>query len=346
LTRTVFRDYAIEQLRERLLNIYHRSSPPEPGAFGELVAEANQALLQEDPARRPYDRRNRPGGLVLLQEDTTTLIVPDLHARLDFFLSVLFYQDRSGRSNLEKLDIGEIQVVCVGDGVHAESRAMQRWRQALQEYEGDFASHTAMDEELRESFGLMEMVMEAKLAFPNHFHFLKGNHENITNETGNGNFSFGKLVLEGAMTAAYTRRFYGEKFLEIYAAFEKNLPLLAVGERFLISHSEPFTYYGRESVVNYRDHPEIVQGLTWTDNDMAEEGSIERMLAAYLDQATFGHGHYFSGHRAIKGRYKYRPASGFVQLHNPDLPILAVIKKGEAIDVEIDVIETKVTLPE
>ncbi len=346
MKKTIFRYSSIDQLRERLQDIYHRPIPPEPEAFGELVAKVNEALLEENPDQRPYDRRKRPGGLVQLHENTTTLIVPDLHARLDFFLSILLHRDRSGRSNLDKLATGEIQIVCVGDGVHAEGRAAKRWGQALDEFEDDFVIHPAMDDEMRESFGLMEMVMEAKLAFPDFFHFLKGNHENITNESGNGNFAYGKLVLEGAMVAEYTRQFYGERFMAAYAAFEKNLPLLAVGDRFLISHSEPFTYYDRKSIVNYRDNPEVVQGLTWTDNQVAEEGSIDLMLEAYLDQSRVGHGHYFTGHRAIKGRYKYRPASGFVQIHNPDLPILAVIKKGEEIDVDIDVIETKVEIPE
>lgn len=303
-------------------------------------------LLHESPEYRPADRHNRPGGILHLKQGITTLIVPDLHARIDFFLGVLLYKDRQGRSNLEKLDVGDLQIVCVGDGVHAEGRAAKRWRIALDEFDKDFRIRTAMDQEMRESFGLMEMVMEAKLAFPANFHFLKGNHENINNETGNGNFSFGKFAMEGAMVADYTRKFYGVKFMEYYAAFERNLPLFAIGDKFLISHSEPYSVYDENEILNYRDNPAVIQGLTWTDNDMALEGSVIRMLEIYLDQKTYGHGHYFAGHRAILGRYRYKPDTGFVQIHNPDLSILAIIRPNEVIDVDIDVRETKVAIPE
>ena len=308
--------------------------------------QSNQVLLSESPTYRPPDSNKNPGGLLKLQPDTTTLILPDLHARMDYFLSVMLYVDRTGRSNLEKLEAGELQIVCVGDGVHAEGRAKDRWRLAYTEYEGQFDTHTAMDEEIRESFGLMEMVMLMKLAFPNLFHFLKGNHENITNQTGNGNFAFGKYAREGEMFAEYTGKFYGEAFLRLYAEFERNLPLFAVGDKFLVSHSEPFSFYSEKSIINYRSHPEIVQGLTWTDNGMAEQGSVEKMLKNYLAQEKVGPGHYFAGHRAINGRYRFLPDSGFVQIHNPDRSILAILKRHEAIDVDIDIREIPINVPD
>ena len=46
--------------------------------------------------------------------------------------------------------------------------------------------------------------------------------------------------------------------------------------------AEPRTFYARDRVVAYRDDPEVVAGLTWTDNDEAEPGSVQLMLEHYL----------------------------------------------------------------
>ena len=93
---------------------------------------------------------------------------------------------------------------------------------------------------MRESLGLMEMVMECKSAFPGRFHFLKGNHENIANEEGGGNHPFVKFALEGFMVADYMRLLLRRRrSWPATTSFEKELPLLAVGSGFLASHAEP-----------------------------------------------------------------------------------------------------------
>ena len=174
-----------------------------------------------------------------------TIVVPDLHARMDFFLSVLGYEAEEGSPVIELLRSGRIQMVCLGDGVHAEGRASRRWRAALAEFQDGYRSHANMDEEMRESLGVMIMVMEVKRSFPLHFHFLKGNHENIGNESENGNRPFRKYALEGLMVLTYMQQFYGLELVSDYARFERDLPLLAVGGGFLLSHAEPARYFLR-----------------------------------------------------------------------------------------------------
>lgn len=336
---TVFRDKTADLLKKRLLEIYARKNPPECDKFHKLLKKVNETLSGEDPDQRPRDASGRPGGVIYLVPGITTIIVPDIHARMELVLNVLLYEDRHGHSNLDKLSLGELQVVCVGDGVHAEGRAAERWASALEEFKEDFATHEHMDEEMRESFGVMEMVMETKRAFPTSFHFLKGNHENIRNETGNGNHAYRKHAYEGAMVHGYVQKFYSEAFIEQYDDFEKSLPLLAVGNNFLISHAEPYTFFDRQQVVEYRNDPHVVECMTWTDNDMAEDGSVQRMIGHYLGEEQIGRSYYFAGHRAISGRYRYKAESGFVQLHNPNKSIIAVIKPDEKIDLDIDIIE-------
>ncbi len=237
----------------------------------------------------------------------------------------------------ELLQRGEIQIVCVGDGFHAESRAAQRWKQAFKEFSGKYRRHNAMDEEMRESFGLMEIVMQLKTMFPESFHFLKGNHENILNEEGRGNHPFRKFAFEGEMVKEWVLKFYGEEFISSFAEMEHEFPLLAVDGTFMISHAEPQRYFTHEEVIRYRQYEDVVLGLTWTPNDGAEQGSVQRMIAEYCshpDQAR-----YFGGHRPVKGTYNLRADDKYIQLHNPGTYSFALVYPGRTPDPQQDIIE-------
>ena len=326
-------------LEERLIGIYKRTHLPEPNEYEKLIEKVNTVLLYEDARIRPYGMDGLPGGIVFLRQDIPTILVPDLHARIDFFMEVLLHRDQYGVSNLQKLASGALQIVCVGDGFHAEGRAARRWALAFEEYSNRFRRHECMDEEIRESLGVMEMVKEVKTAFPSSFHFLKGNHENITNEYGNGNYSFRKYSYEGAMVVSFMEKFYGDDFIQSYSQFEKNLPLLAVGKNFLVSHSEPAAFFDFEDLIEYRERMEVVYGLTWTANGEAEEGSVQRMLEYYLKIENLEGCYYFGGHRPVEGLYNLRAGGKYVQFHNPNRFLIAMIKNDRPIDLEEDIFE-------
>jgi hypothetical protein len=323
-------------LEQRLGEIYERKEIPEAQSYLETVRGVMSILASEPGDIRPPDSSGRPGGWVLLKRDIPTLIVPDIHARMDFFLGVMNYEAEEGSRAVELMAEGRLQVVCLGDGVHAEARAIKRWKAANKEFQDGFRRHAHMDEEMRESLGVMEMVMETKRSFPGHFHFLKGNHENIKNELGDGNYPFRKFAMEGLMVLTYMRKFYGDELLDEYAAFEKELPLLASGNGFLISHSEPAAFFPRAKVIDYRKHPDVVYGLTWTDNDGAEEGSVQRMLDHFLGDGMSERGFYFGGHRPVSGSYLLRAEGRFVQIHDPDRGVIAHIPASGEIDLERD----------
>ena len=303
------------------------------------MQRAVQALEEESAQVRPPSRSGEPGGLILLREDLPTVLVPDLHARTEFLASVLGFRLDGGARVLDRLLEGTIQVVCVGDGFHAEGRAVRRWQAALEEFKHGYRRHEAMDAEMRESLALMEMVMELKVAVPEGFHFLKGNHENITNEQGEGNYPFLKFANEGLMVLVYMRAFYGEAVLEAHARFEKRLPLLAVGRNFLVSHAEPAGFFGREELLEYRQLPEVVYGLTWTDNGESEDDSVGRMLEHYLGEQRSQGAYYFGGHRAVRGRFALRAGGRYVQIHNPEGYIVAALPALGDIDLERDIRE-------
>jgi hypothetical protein len=329
----------VHALENRLEEIFRRPNAPEPQPYASLILRTTEVLNSEPGELRPADRQGLPGGLVQLWADLPTVIVPDLHARMDFLLGVLRWPLAGGARVLERLEAGELQLLCLGDGLHAEGRAIQRWKGAYREYLGGFREHDNMDEEMRESLGLMEMVMELKCTWPRLFHFLKGNHENISNEEGEGNHPFIKFVLEGFMVAGYVEQFYGPEFLASYARFEKALPLLAAGSGFLASHAEPAEFYPREQIINYREFPEVVYGLTWTENDEAEPGSVRRMLEHYLGEQAAGGAFYFGGHRPVRERYRLRAEGRYVQIHDPERWGVALLPAEGPIDLERDIVE-------
>lgn len=328
-----------ESLKKRLVEIFKRGEIPECEEYINVLDKVNNILTNENESVRPYDKSGLPGGLIYLKKDIPTIIIPDLHARLNLFLSVMFYPGIDEESIIDKLSNDKIQIICVGDGFHAESRAIERWKKAFEEYKIAYKKHKYIDEEMTESLGIMEMVMEMKNEYPDNFHFLKGNHENITNENGNGNFPFRKFAYEGPMVLEYINQFYGEEFLEKYYNFEKNLPLFVIGKNFLVSHAEPVSFYSKEEIIEYRSNPDLIVGFTWTDNDASEEGSVNQMIETYLDTEYHSKAYYFGGHRPVPTLYKTRAEGRYVQIHNPNKFVIGVIMPDKEIDLDTDIIE-------
>ncbi|HEQ72649.1 MAG TPA: hypothetical protein ENN69_09185, partial [Spirochaetia bacterium] len=261
------------------------------------------------------------------------------HARTDFFLSVMRYPFTGSVTALELLEQGLLQIVCLGDGFHAEGRRAARWKHAFEEFRDGYRKHKYMDDEMRESLGVMEMVLELKKAFPLRFHFLKGNHENISNEHGGGNYPFRKYAYEGAMVLEYVKQFYGEEFLAAYYQIEKHFPLLAVGGNFIISHAEPKKFFKANRVLNYRSNADVVYGLTWTDNDEAAAGSVRKMIEHYLPPETWESARYFGGHRPVAGLLNARADGQYLQIHNPQGFQVAYCQPFEPVNEETCMVE-------
>ena len=324
-----------ETLREIIRQLHETRPLPSIEDLSGILELCLDVLADENPVVRPRDSAGRPGGLVLLNPDLTTVLVPDLHARTGYFAS-LIDMEVGGAPVLEQFLEGTVQILCVGDGFHSESRGAQRWRRAWEEYQEGFASHEAMDEEMAESLSLMTMVMLLKTAVPDGFHFLKGNHENVANVDVDGNRPFGKYAWEGQMVRDWFLEFLGGGLLERWAVFENSLPLLAVGDHFLVSHAEPRRFYSREQVIEYRGNDQLIFDFTWTGNGEAEEGSVKVMLDYYLGIDSPG-SLYFGGHRPVRGLYDLRAENRYVQIHNPEEYVVAVLESGRKPDPVRDI---------
>ena len=329
----------MQQIRRKLQTIFDCPSVPDGKTLFSLVEKTIGTLNSAEPTVRPLNKENHPGGLLRFSSGLPTLIIPDLHGRADFFLSILDYVPPFGKSSetsvLELLASGSIRVLCLGDGFHSERRGMIRWMNAWNAcLHGDIRNRY-MEAEMRENLSLMEMVMECINTFPAVFYFLKGNHENVLNEEGHGNHPFGKFVSEGMMVKEYMLQTYGSELLHLYAQFEYALPLCVIAERFMASHAEPYRFYEEEELINTESRPDVIEGLVWTDNGAADETAVPSMLAWYLPQISDTL--WFGGHRVVSGRYALRAEGRYVQLHDPESKTVAIVPSDRRFDFEKDI---------
>lgn len=324
-------------LQHTLDAICERKSLPDRDEYFSLLERTITVLEHEDQLIRPPDSSGLSGGLIRLKTGIPTLLLPDLHARMDFFRDAMEYSLSDGITVLDALESGELQLVCLGDGFHSERRGYQRWINALREYYHGYTKHKAMDAEMRECFGLMEMVMHVKCAFRDHVHFLKGNHENILNEEGNGNHPFRKFAFEGEMVKDYVLHFFDEEFIQMYSLFEKSLPLIAIGETFIASHAEPQHPFVESDLVEARFRPDVILSLTWTDNGDAEEYSVASMLDMFLPSVLGAV--YFGGHRPVQDGFGSRANGKYIQIHNPEMKNVTLVPAGRSFDSAIDIRE-------
>lgn len=326
-----------EEFESLLKDILDREIPPSKDELKNITSIVNIALDNEDNYVRPYAKNNKPGGLLKLSGFQKTIILPDLHARRFFMKSVLFWENETGKTVIDMLENDSFNLLCLGDGVHSEGELATRWVEAYQEFVNGYKKHTIIDQEISDSFNLMIVIMLLKIRYKHKFNFIKGNHENIMNETGNGNFSFAKFANEGAMVYEYFKKFYGNDVLKNYYNFEKRLPLFVVGANYLASHAEPSFFTDSERIINYANDSKLIESLTWTENYTAEKGTVDSFLTEYLGECT--NCYYFGGHRPIKGLYNRINNDRYVQIHNPYKKIAVVIDSENAIDLENDIVE-------
>ena len=136
------------------LNELHGSlSLPEHDDLLALVDTAISCLESEPASYRPpqkFDGEETGGGLLDFSAapELPLIVVPDLHARCDFFMHLLqsplgklHVPCESDKTVLDALSLGHVRVVCVGDLFHSERRGMERWLSAWEKYEaGDYES--------------------------------------------------------------------------------------------------------------------------------------------------------------------------------------------------------------
>ena len=318
------------------------SSFPETYKLASTVADTILVLAGESELYRPRNELGNAGALLDFSQaqEMPLIVVPDLHGRYDFLENLLHFVLSSGAAVVDLLLEKKVRVVCLGDGMHAESRARERWVRAYFKYiEGEIDSKE-MRAEMRENLATMMCVMSLKQLFPENFHFLKGNHENIMNRMGDGDYPFCKFAEESTMTHDFMIKEYGETIVSAMGELEDSLPLAAVFPNCVLSHAEPARSFSRDELINARLIEGVVGGLTWTANGDAEEGSVEGTVKNLLGRADAA---YIGGHRVVNGQFALRQGGTYIQIHNPNCQNVAVVMPKCAFNPESDIFSVEET---
>lgn len=311
---------------------------PDNDILNSLLKKVITVLASEEEGYRPKTEDGNLGGFLSFEDDLPTILVPDLHARVKFLEKIFNCKKipNQKHSVYELMKKNKLRVICLGDGLHSEKRGKERWLNAYNEYLNGNILNKYIRKEMSEGLSLMSLVMQTKCEMPKNFHFLKGNHENILNETSDGNFSFFKFASEGEMCFDFMVNFYGVETTELYADFESLLPLFVKGKNFLASHAEPAFYMNKKQLINSMSNGEIIKALTWTRNGDVEDFPAVQMLDEFLQD--YPESLYFAGHRPVSGNFELRENNRFVQIHNPDKMNVVYIDSNRSFNFETDFI--------
>ncbi|MBS2039008.1 FHA domain-containing protein [bacterium] len=277
------------------------------GSYMASISRAQAALSQES-------------GIVDLPKGVPTLVLSDIHARRDFIMKALEHEV-DGVKVFDLLKQGKINLVCVGDGMHAEGRAAERWQQAERDMLTGKQS-AAMHQEMIEGFGTMKMVMDLKSEFPENFHFCRGNHDEIK-----GNFAkYARTLGEASMVQSWVEKNMGQDFLDQYAKFEEHLPLVVRGEGFVASHAAPGGKLDGQAV-QARDHKAFMQ-LAWTENRdwNDQDASVQQRFQQNLQAVGAEGKSWLVGHRPVEdGNYRSQFNGQLVQINAPNDFVVALV---------------------
>ena len=312
------------------------------------AAEKVSSLLENEVCNyRPAASGGMPGSLLDFRASALPFIViPDLHARPHFLFDILSYKlpagfcDSAALTVIDALEKGLVNLIFLGDALHTERTTKQRWAEIQMEFDSGNCTGPKIQLEMTEGLNLLLALMQLKIIFPEHFHYLKGNHENITNRTGKGDFSFVKYADEGRMGCEFIREYYGDDVLYMIHCVEEALPLIAVNSNCIVSHAEPRECFSKEQLINAREDSFVIEGLTWTDNDEAAAGSADYIINQFAQDNLSAENYvYLGGHRPVPAKYLERQDGKFVQIHNPLMQNIAIVRTDRKFNPEIDIVE-------
>ena len=307
-----------------------------------LAENVSELLENEITPYRPAASDGNPGSLLEFKNDLPAIIVPDIHARPYFLQNILKYplpaDFLSPSSTVEEaLKNKFINVICVGDSIHTEL-TVDRWYCIEEEFKKNIITGPFMKAEMKDCLSALAGLMNLKLLYPENFHFLKGNHENILNQNEGGDFAFRKYADEGYMVRRFISEYYGDDVLYLISCWEKALPLVAVGSNYVVSHAEPLKAYSREKLIDARSYPEVVNGLIWTRNGDVKTNTAREIMKKLLAPEKVAESYYFAGHRPVYENYALRQDGGFIQIHNPYRQNIALVSNDKTFNPESDIV--------
>ena len=228
-----WRQNKLHRLREIFGNPIALLPPDEAIA---LLREVNEILEREK--YRPRDKDGRPGGVVALPDESTAIIVGDLHAKADNLLVVL-----SQNNFLEALEAGRASLVILGDAVHPEGDA-------------------ALDE-MESSMLIMDLIFKLKVRFPKQVFYVRGNHDSYAEEIAKHG------IPQGLLWGKTLKKERGKAYRKEMKRFYELLPYVAFSRHFAACHAAPpVSSTSLNKIINIRNNPKLYKELA--DNRMRQ----------------------------------------------------------------------------
>lgn len=195
-----------------------------------LLQQTNE-IIQQDSYALKTSQKNA-GGIVVLPDHLTPLIIGDLHAQVDNLLKVL-----TENYLIECLYANTACLVILGDAVHSE-------------ISGEM-------EEMDSSILLMDLIFKLKTIFPNNIFYLRGNHDSFDPELSKNGISQGLLMqqrlieLRGVQYVAEMKKLYN------------SLPYIAMNSSFCACHAAPpMSKVSLKELTNIHKKPKIIKEIT------------------------------------------------------------------------------------
>lgn len=312
-----------------------------------LLDQVTTILENEPEEYRQRDDEKNPGGLIQINNQLTSIIVPDLHARPYFLENILNFKvpsrylpEKQKCSVLEAMENQLLNIICVGDAFHTE-KTIDRWDKIQAEFDKGCYTGEAMQDEMLECLSCFCAVLNLKLLFPKNFHFIKGNHENVLNVSHNGDRAFAKYADEGDMVKKFISNYYGEDILYLISVYENLLPMMVKLPKAVVSHAEPSLCLTKEQLVNVKSNPHHIYSLIWTKNGEVKENTCDFIINSLFEDekpAVKKGVLYFGGHRPVKNKYETRQNGRFVQIHNPVGQNVVFASSKKKINLEKDIL--------
>ena len=194
-----------------------------------LIAQVIELMKQE--AHRPRDSRGLPGGLVELPQGPTPVVVADLHAQIDNLLVIL-----SHHGLLDALDKGEAYLVIIGDAVHSER-------------EGEL-------DQMDDSIVMMDLLFRLKLRFPEHFFFIRGNHDSFHEEISKGG------IPQGLFWRRALKKARGKEYRKAMQDYYDLLPYIVSSPDFGAAHAAPpRSKVSKDMLIEIERYPGLIPEL-------------------------------------------------------------------------------------
>ena len=330
----------VEKAFKEIESLLLQKQLPHYSLLFNLLTETSECLDLEIENYRPAAESGNAGSFLDFRNSSIpVVVVPDLHARPFFLLNILKYKFSDGKTVFEKLAANSLLLVFVGDILHSERKAKERWVAARVEFEEEIFTGPAISAEMQEGLSLMTGLFKLKTLFPKNCHILKGNHENIYNVTRSGDYGFRKYADEGNMCRIFLQEQYGDDIVYLIHCIESGLPLFFAGKNCTVSHAEPKKFYTKNELINARTIPDVVEGLTWTANDDAQADSVELIHRELYKETQTDNCVHLGGHRPVTGKFSARQQNRYIQIHNPSRQNVAVVNPEVKFNPETDIVE-------